>query len=201
MKCLYCGEPLALTLLKRFTGGGEFCSDACKTNYQVEFTQLAVGRLQQARQVRRPGAAFALPNGLPETPAGSPVAVEEPPLPLPAAEPEIRAKANWSEPEPAPEPERAPEPVPVPEPEPVPVAPVAAEPPPPPLQGLAHPPEPLFFQAVNCESPGFALETGGPVTAAPDAPRLAAVISPEPFVYTPPPPPEPEPDLPRGGVR
>jgi hypothetical protein len=47
MRCLYCGKELAL--LKRWTGGGEFCSDAHRQQYQEEYNQLALTRLLQAK--------------------------------------------------------------------------------------------------------------------------------------------------------
>src|ERR1700678_2908074 len=47
MRCLYCGKELAL--LKRWTGGGEFCSDAHRQQYQEEYNQLALNRLLQAK--------------------------------------------------------------------------------------------------------------------------------------------------------
>src|SRR5258708_16989463 len=47
MRCLYCGKELAL--LKRWTGGGEFCSDAHRQRYQEEYNQLALNRLLQAQ--------------------------------------------------------------------------------------------------------------------------------------------------------
>lgn len=47
MRCLYCGKELAL--LKRWTGGGEFCSDAHRQQYQDEYNQLALNRLLQAK--------------------------------------------------------------------------------------------------------------------------------------------------------
>ena len=47
MRCLYCGKELAL--LKRLTGGGEFCSDAHKQSYQEEYNRLALSRLLQAQ--------------------------------------------------------------------------------------------------------------------------------------------------------
>src|SRR5579862_3670858 len=47
MRCLYCGKELAL--LKRLTGGGEFCSDAHKQSYQEEYNRLGLSRLLQAR--------------------------------------------------------------------------------------------------------------------------------------------------------
>ena len=48
MRCLYCGKELAL--LKRLTGGGEFCSDAHKQSYQEEYNRLALSRLLQAQK-------------------------------------------------------------------------------------------------------------------------------------------------------
>src|SRR5271165_3105419 len=48
MRCLYCGKELAL--LKRLTGGGDFCSDAHKQGYQEEYNRLALGRLLQAQK-------------------------------------------------------------------------------------------------------------------------------------------------------
>lgn len=47
MRCLYCGRELAL--LKRWTGGGEFCSDTHRQQYQDEYNQLALNRLLQAK--------------------------------------------------------------------------------------------------------------------------------------------------------
>jgi hypothetical protein len=47
MRCLFCGKELAL--LKRWTGGGEFCSDAHRQRYQEEYNQLALNRLLQAK--------------------------------------------------------------------------------------------------------------------------------------------------------
>lgn len=84
MKCLYCGGPLTLALLKKITGAGEFCSDECRRGYQSEFNRLAVGRLQQARASRRiaPAATgLTLPN-LTEWEAGKSLLVaEHPPAP------------------------------------------------------------------------------------------------------------------------
>ena len=51
MRCLYCGKQLAL--LKRLTGGGDFCSDAHKHSYQEEYNRLALSRLLQAQS--KPG--------------------------------------------------------------------------------------------------------------------------------------------------
>src|SRR5947199_9211610 len=47
MRCLYCGKELAL--LKRLRGGGEFCSDVHRQQYQEEYNQLALDRLLQAK--------------------------------------------------------------------------------------------------------------------------------------------------------
>jgi hypothetical protein len=47
MRCLYCGKELAF--LKRWTGGGEFCSDGHRQRYQQEYNQLALTRLLQAK--------------------------------------------------------------------------------------------------------------------------------------------------------
>ncbi|MDQ6758613.1 MAG: hypothetical protein M3Z32_01960 [Acidobacteriota bacterium] len=47
MRCLFCGKQLAF--LRRWTGGGEFCSDAHKQSYQQEYNKLALSRLLQAQ--------------------------------------------------------------------------------------------------------------------------------------------------------
>src|SRR5580692_10575354 len=52
MRCLYCGKELAL--LKRWTGSGEFCSDAHRQRYQEEYNQLALNRLLQAKPPAKP---------------------------------------------------------------------------------------------------------------------------------------------------
>ena len=57
MRCLYCGKELAL--LKRWTSGGEFCSDAHRQRYQEEYNQLALKRLQQAKPQREEKTAMA----------------------------------------------------------------------------------------------------------------------------------------------
>src|ERR1700727_674659 len=73
MRCLYCGKELAL--LKRLTGGGDFCSDAHKQSYQEEYNRLALGRLLQAQKKGQQT------NNLPAQDAAPPpsvlVAVEE----------------------------------------------------------------------------------------------------------------------------
>lgn len=70
MRCLYCGKELAL--LKRWTGGGEFCSDAHRQRYQEEYNQLALNRLLQAKPPKPDAPAPA--EGKPAKPA----AVAEP---------------------------------------------------------------------------------------------------------------------------
>jgi hypothetical protein len=64
MRCLYCGKELAL--LKRLRGGGEFCSDAHRQQYQEEYNQLALNRLLQAKPATEESA--------PETPQAAPPA-------------------------------------------------------------------------------------------------------------------------------
>ncbi len=72
MRCLYCGKELAL--LKRLTGGGDFCSDAHKQSYQEEYNRLALSRLLQAQkkgqQTNSPAQSAP--------PADASIAVEEP---------------------------------------------------------------------------------------------------------------------------
>jgi hypothetical protein len=56
MRCLYCGNELAL--FKKLTGGGEFCSEAHRQKYQDEYNRLALSRLLQAQSYsdNRPSA-------------------------------------------------------------------------------------------------------------------------------------------------
>ena len=72
MRCLYCGKELAL--LKRLTGGGEFCSDAHKQSYQEEYNRLALSRLLQAQ--KKGHQTGNSPGQAPPAPAAA-VAVEE----------------------------------------------------------------------------------------------------------------------------
>ena len=96
MRCLYCGKQLAL--LKRLTGGGEFCSDAHKHSYQEEYNRLALSRLLQAQS--KPGE---IKTTAPKAPApteglGQPLppgAARRRALPASAPEPEpVRAAAR-----------------------------------------------------------------------------------------------------------
>ena len=92
MRCLYCGKQLAL--LKRLTGGGEFCSDAHKHSYQEEYNRLALSRLLQAQS--KPGE---IKISAPRAPA--PTEGLGQPLPPGASR---RRALPASSPEPAPEP-------------------------------------------------------------------------------------------------
>jgi hypothetical protein len=84
MRCLYCGKELAL--LKRLTGGGEFCSDAHKQSYQEEYNRLALSRLLQAQKKGQQSSSPPAQNA--EPPSHVAVAVEEP-APEPIAEEEV----------------------------------------------------------------------------------------------------------------
>src|SRR5271170_5714957 len=66
MRCLYCGKELAL--LKRWTGGGEFCSDAHRQRYQEEYNQLALNRLLQAKPPANSDEAPQASNARPAKP-------------------------------------------------------------------------------------------------------------------------------------
>src|SRR5580704_13719951 len=77
MRCLYCGKEMAL--LKRLTGGGEFCSEAHKQSYQEEYNRLALSRLLQAQKKGQPASSGPVappPTAPPPEPAV--VVVEEP---------------------------------------------------------------------------------------------------------------------------
>lgn len=84
MRCLYCGKELAL--LKRLTGGAEFCSDAHRKSYQSEYNDLALSRLLQAKNVadplpelKAPGAPAAKSKAAaPAKPANAPTAPAAP---------------------------------------------------------------------------------------------------------------------------
>lgn len=74
MRCLHCGKELAL--LKRLTGGAEFCSEAHRKEYQKEFNDLALNRLLQSH----PKSTLQPPTEI-EPPA--PAVTEPPPSPVP----------------------------------------------------------------------------------------------------------------------
>jgi len=66
MQCLFCGKELAL--LKRLRGGGEFCSEAHRKEYQDQYEQLALARLMQAKppaESLSPGVPLSRPSGGP----------------------------------------------------------------------------------------------------------------------------------------
>jgi hypothetical protein len=64
---LYCGKELAL--LKRLRGGGEFCSDAHRQQYQEEYNQLALNRLLQAKEAPKEAPPLAGGKAAPAEPA------------------------------------------------------------------------------------------------------------------------------------
>jgi hypothetical protein len=74
MRCLYCGKELAL--LKRLTGGGDFCSDTHKQSYQEEYNRLALSRLLQAQKKGQQTSNSPARNAPP--PPHASVALEEP---------------------------------------------------------------------------------------------------------------------------
>ncbi|HEY6390320.1 MAG TPA: hypothetical protein VIX89_03515 [Bryobacteraceae bacterium] len=88
MRCLYCGKELAL--LKRLTGGGEFCSETHKQSYQEEYNRLALSRLLQAQSKTGDKAAAQNAPARPAQPVrvSAPVAVAEP---VPVEEPALVA--------------------------------------------------------------------------------------------------------------
>ena len=82
MRCLYCGKELAL--LKRWTRGGQFCSEVHKQSYQEEYNRIGLSRLLQAQTKAAPIAASKTQDSVlnPNGPAPlheAPVAVEERP--------------------------------------------------------------------------------------------------------------------------
>ncbi len=88
MRCLYCGKELAL--LKRWTSGGEFCSDAHRQQYQEEYNQLALNRLLQAKPIEpKPGVRPAESK-----PAEAKPAESRPPVPAAAPAASGRAGAG-----------------------------------------------------------------------------------------------------------
>jgi hypothetical protein len=98
MRCLYCGKPLPL--LKKLTGGGEFCSDAHRHKYQEEYNKLALSRLLQAQSA--PGETGLFPaqgsgSGLRQLaapappPPGGQRALPPPSAPAPAPPPPATA--------------------------------------------------------------------------------------------------------------
>jgi len=94
MRCLYCGNELAL--LKKLTGGGEFCSEAHRQKYQEEYNRLALSRLLQAQPAAveratqeplRPSAAVATAAPPPPRPPVATISRREAQAPPPPASP------------------------------------------------------------------------------------------------------------------
>jgi hypothetical protein len=82
MRCLYCGKELAL--LKRWTGGGEFCSDVHRQRYQEEYNQLALNRLLQAKppsEPVKPAEPVVAAPPAPEKPVQRTARISAPPEP------------------------------------------------------------------------------------------------------------------------
>ncbi len=70
MRCLFCGKELAL--LKRLRGGGEFCSEAHRKEYQEQYEQLALARLLQAKPADAANQSLLHPVSAPELPVPQP---------------------------------------------------------------------------------------------------------------------------------
>ena len=96
MRCLYCGKPLPL--LKKLTGGGEFCSDAHRHKYQEEYNKLALSRLLQAQTAPSETGVFPAPGGtglrqlaapMPPPPMGGQRALPAPSSPALSAGPPV----------------------------------------------------------------------------------------------------------------
>jgi hypothetical protein len=78
MRCLYCGQELAL--LKRLTGGAEFCSEAHRTQYREEFNNLALSRLLQSQPAAATGPAVegGARTSMAVAPPAQPASAEDP---------------------------------------------------------------------------------------------------------------------------
>ncbi|MEP6962655.1 MAG: hypothetical protein ABI995_11295, partial [Acidobacteriota bacterium] len=89
MRCLYCGKELAL--LKRLTGGAEFCSDAHRKQYQAEYNDLALSRLLQNQPARGNAPALPIANEEPTpAPRSIPVRATPPPPARASTPPPVR---------------------------------------------------------------------------------------------------------------
>jgi hypothetical protein len=163
MRCLYCGKELAL--LKRWTGGGEFCSDAHRQRYQEEYNQLALNRLLQAKPPAKLATASDEEPQPVETKPARPTAVAEPEQELIAySAPRVAAP-----PEPAPSKPSYYEP-------PAPAAVREVAPPPPPPPPPPEEPPPAEAAGFLVEMPVAALAAVAPMSR-PDLEFLAAVAA------------------------
>src|SRR5579872_2886719 len=101
MQCLFCGKELAL--LKRLRGGGEFCSEAHRKEYQEQYEQLALARLLQAKPPAEPPTSGRVPL---VRPSAEPTNAPDPRLES-SYEPESHYEEvqapHWSEPQPEPQ--------------------------------------------------------------------------------------------------
>jgi len=90
MQCLFCGKELAL--LKRLRGGGEFCSEAHRKEYQDQYEQLALARLMQAKPPTQPPPPDKVPLARPSAePAHAPHPGRERPAEVVPVSPSIAA--------------------------------------------------------------------------------------------------------------
>lgn len=98
MQCLFCGKELAL--LKRLRGGGEFCSEAHRKEYQEQYEQLALARLLQAKPPAESPSPGRVPLGQPAVePTNAPDPRLESSYERESPYEEVQASA-WPEPQP-----------------------------------------------------------------------------------------------------
>jgi hypothetical protein len=98
MQCLFCGKELAL--LKRLRGGGEFCSEAHRKEYQEQYEQLALARLLQAKPPAEPPTSGRVPLVRPSAePTNAPDPRLESSYERESPYEEVQAP-HWSEPQP-----------------------------------------------------------------------------------------------------
>src|SRR5918912_276913 len=102
MRCLYCGNELAL--LKKLTGYGEFCSEAHRQKYEEQYNRLALSRLLQAhdeperraplsRSSARPGPRNPTPVTIGQT-LPAPGLRDQVPPPFAPQRPKVEAPAT-----------------------------------------------------------------------------------------------------------
>lgn len=79
-------------MLKKLTGGGEFCSDAHRNKYQEEYNKLALSRLLQAQAPNTSASGNLSPRALRQLPPPAPRAGAPRALPPPGAPPVAETK-------------------------------------------------------------------------------------------------------------